>query len=45
MNERRMLICPDKLALILLVQALPLDFAHNPSLSRESAGHKTCQRP
>jgi hypothetical protein len=45
MNERRMLICPDKLALILLVQALPVGFAHNPSLSWESAGHKTCQRP
>ena len=45
MNGRRMLICPDKLALMLLVQPLPVGFAHNPSLSWESAEHKACQRP
>ena len=30
MNGRRMLICPDKLALMLLVQPLPVGLAHNP---------------
>jgi hypothetical protein len=44
MNGRRMLICPDKLALMLLVQALPVGFAHNQSFSWESPGHKACQR-
>ena len=45
MNGRCMLICPGKLALMRIVQALPVGFAHHPSLLRENAGHKTCQRP
>ena len=41
MNERRMLIYAGTPALMLLVQALPVGFAHNPGLSREVPGHKT----
>ena len=41
MNGRRMLMCPDMPALMLLVQPLPVGFAHVPSLSREAAGHKS----
>jgi hypothetical protein len=36
MNRRRVLMRPDMPALTLLVQALPISFAHNPSLSRET---------
>ena len=36
MNGRRMLMCPDMPALMLLAQALPVGFAHNPSFSREA---------
>ena len=41
MNGRRMLMCPGMPARMLLVQALPVGFANNPSLSREVPGHKT----
>jgi len=44
MNGRRMLMRPDMPALMLLVLSLPVSFAHNPSLSREALGHKTCQQ-
>jgi len=41
MNGRRMLMRPDMPSLNLLVLALPVSFAHNPSVSREAPGHKT----
>ena len=41
MNGRRMLMCLDMPALMLLVQPLLVGFAHNPSLSQEASGHKT----
>jgi hypothetical protein len=37
MNGRRMLMCPNMPALMLLVQALPVGFAHNPSVSRKAS--------
>jgi hypothetical protein len=36
-----MLMRPGLPALMLLVQALPVGFAHNPSVSREAPGYKT----
>jgi hypothetical protein len=41
MNGRRTLMCAGMPALMLLVQPLPVGFAHNPSLSRAAPGHKT----
>jgi hypothetical protein len=47
MNGRRTLMCAGMPALMLLVQPLPVGFAHNPSLSQETPGHKdlTSTRP
>jgi hypothetical protein len=41
MNGRRSLMCPGMPVPMLLVQPLPVGFAHNPSLSRAAPGHKT----
>lgn len=41
MNGRRMLMGPGVPALMLLAQALPVGFAHHPSLSREASAYKT----
>jgi hypothetical protein len=41
MNERRMLVRRDTPALMLLVQALPVGFAHHVSISPKGARDKT----
>ena len=44
MNGRRILMCPDMPTLMLLVQALPVGFAHNPRLSSGRADSNGCSQ-